>query len=54
MSEGHVQCANKWHTYFVNEYEFHNQTHTKGKKTINTERVTNGGEDDLYGVIIHI
>ena len=32
LSEGHVQSANEWHTYFVNGYKFHTETWTEGKK----------------------
>ncbi|GAU50134.1 hypothetical protein TSUD_408660 [Trifolium subterraneum] len=47
-----------WHTYFVNGYKFHTQSWTIGKKTINSgvyvKGVSDGGEDDFYGVIKHI
>ncbi|XP_058774567.1 uncharacterized protein LOC131648855 [Vicia villosa] len=46
------------HTSFVNGYKFHSDEWTEGKKTINSgmflKRVTDGGEDDFYGVITHI
>ncbi|CAK8569514.1 unnamed protein product [Lathyrus sativus] len=58
LSRGPVQRAIEWHTYFVNDYKFHTQKWTEGKKTINigvfAKGVTNGGEDDFYGVVTHI
>ncbi|KAK2429708.1 hypothetical protein QL285_028127 [Trifolium repens] len=58
LSQGPIQCAKEWHTYFVNGYKFHTQSWTEGKKTINSgvyvKGVTEGGEDDFYGVIKHI
>ena len=42
----------------MNEYIFHTQSWTEGKKTINSgvyvKRVAEGGEDDFHGVIIHL
>ncbi|XP_058747324.1 uncharacterized protein LOC131620309 [Vicia villosa] len=58
LAEGPIKRAKKWHTYFVNRYKFHTDEWTEGKKTINSgvfvKGVTNGGEDDFYGVITHI
>ena len=58
LSEGPIQSANEWHTYFVNGYKFHTETWTEGKKTINSgvfvKGVTDGGEDDFYGFVKHI
>ena len=58
LSEGPVQSANEWHTYFVNRYKFHIETWTEGKKTINSgifiKGVTDGGENDLYGFVKNI
>ena len=58
LSEGPIKRVNKWHTYFVNGYKFHTDEWTEGKKTINSgvfvKGVTDGGEDDFYGVITHI
>ncbi|XP_058776694.1 uncharacterized protein LOC131651025 [Vicia villosa] len=52
------QRVNKWHTYFVNGYKFHTEEWSVGKKTVNSgvvvKGVTEGGEDDFYGVITHI
>lgn len=42
----------------MNGYKFHTQSWSEGKKTINSgvyvKGVTEGGEDDFYGVIKHI
>lgn len=57
MSKGPYKPANEWYTYFVNEYKFHTQTWAEGKKINNNvvvKGVTEGGKDDLYGVITHI
>lgn len=58
LSEDPHQLVNEWHTYFVKGYKFHTQTWIKGKKTINNgefvKGVTEGVEDDFYGVIRHI
>ncbi|XP_058763487.1 uncharacterized protein LOC131636921 [Vicia villosa] len=58
LAEGPIKRAKKWHTYFVNGYKFHTDEWTEGKKTINSgvfvKGVTDGGEDDFYGVITHI
>ncbi|XP_058761383.1 uncharacterized protein LOC131634776 [Vicia villosa] len=58
LSQGPIQSANEWHTYFVNGYKFHTHTWTEGKKTINSgvfvKGVTDGGEDDFYGFVKHI
>lgn len=48
FSEGPIQSANEWHTYFMNEHKFHPETWTEEKKTINSgvfvKGVTDGGE----------
>ncbi|XP_058732953.1 uncharacterized protein LOC131604516 [Vicia villosa] len=58
LSEGPSQCVNEWHTYFVNGYKFHPEEWSVGKKTVNSgivvKGITEGGEDDFYGVITHI
>ena len=58
MYEGPHQCENEWNTYFVNGYKIHTQTQTKWNKTINcgvvVKEITEGGEDNFYGVIPHI
>ena len=44
--------------YFINGYKFHTKTCSRGKKTTNcgvcVKGVTQGGEDDFYGVIDRI
>jgi hypothetical protein len=44
--------------YFVNGYKFHTQDWSHGKKTTNcgvhVKGLTNGGEDDYYGIIQNI
>ena len=58
LSYGPMSCVKEWHTYFVNGYKFHTQAWTEGKKTMNSgvyvKGLTEGGEDDFYGVIQHI
>jgi len=58
LSQGPLQGASEFHTYFVNGYKFHTHSWTEGKKTINSgvyvKGVIDGGEDDFYGVIKHI
>ena len=58
LSVGPRQRVNEWHTYFVNGYKFHTKIWSEGKKTVNSgvvvKGVTEGGEDDFYGVITHI
>jgi hypothetical protein len=58
LSDGPRRQVKEWHTYFVNGYKFHTQSWTVGKKTINSgvdvKGVSEGGEDDFYGVIKHI
>jgi len=50
--------ATSWNMYFVNGYKFHTNTLTHGKKTTNSDLyvkgVTDGGQDDFYGIIHHI
>ena len=47
-----------WSMYFINGYKFHTKAWSRGKKTINSgvcvKGVTQGGEDDFYGVIERI
>jgi hypothetical protein len=44
--------------YFVNGYRFHTKSWSNGKNTFNSgvhvKGVTEGGEDDFYGIIQHI
>jgi hypothetical protein len=58
LANGPRRCVKEWHTYFVNGYKFHTQSWTVGKKTINSgvyvKGVSEGGEDDFYGVIKRI
>ncbi|XP_052724112.1 uncharacterized protein LOC128193952 [Vigna angularis] len=58
LSLGPLRCVKEWHTYFVNGYKFHTHAWSQGKKTINSgvhvKGLTEGGEDDFYGVIKHI
>ena len=50
--------ATSWNIYFVNGYKFHTQEWSRGKKTTNcgvhVKGVTNGGENDFYGIIQRI
>jgi len=47
-----------WNIYFVNGYKFHTKAWSDGKKITNcglyVKGVTDGGEDDFYGIIDHI
>jgi hypothetical protein len=58
LAWGPESNAISWHKYFINGYKFHTQAWTQGKKTTNSgvyvKGVTEGGEDDFYGVIEHI
>jgi hypothetical protein len=58
LADGPHRLVKQWHTYFTNGYKFHTQSWTVGKKTINSgvyvKGVSEGGEDDFYGVIKHI
>ena len=58
LADGPRRLVKEWHTYFVNEYKFHTQSRTVGKKTINSgvyvKGVSEGGEYDFYDVIKHI
>lgn len=58
LADGPHIRVKKWHTYFVNGFKFHTESWTVGKKTINSgvyvKGVSEGGEDDFYGVIKHI
>jgi hypothetical protein len=58
LANGPRRMVKEWHTYFVNGYKFHTKSWTMGKKTINSgvyvKGVSDGGEDDFYGVIKHI
>jgi hypothetical protein len=58
LADGPHRLVKKWHTYFLNGYKFHTQSSTVGKITINSgiyvKGVSEGGEDDFYGVIKHI
>ena len=50
--------VSSWNMYFVNGYRFHTKSCSIGKNTVNfgvhVKRVTEGGEDDFYGIIQHI
>ncbi|WVZ25829.1 hypothetical protein V8G54_004373 [Vigna mungo] len=58
LSLAPLRCVKEWHTYFVNGYKFHTHEWNQGKRTINSgahvKGLTEGGEDDFYGVIKHI
>jgi len=58
LAWGPESNAISWHKYFINGYKFHTEAWTRGKKTTNSgvyvKGVTEGGEDDFYGVIQHI
>ncbi|KAK2383561.1 hypothetical protein QL285_070997 [Trifolium repens] len=58
LSWGPCSKATSWHMYFVNGYKFHTQDWSHGKKTTNcgvhVKGLTNGGEDDDYGIIQNI
>ncbi|CAK8574835.1 unnamed protein product [Lathyrus sativus] len=58
LAWGPESNAMSWHKYFINGYKFHTQAWSQGKKTINSgvyvKGITEGGEDDFYGVIKHI
>ncbi|WVZ13964.1 hypothetical protein V8G54_011530 [Vigna mungo] len=58
LSLAPLRCVKEWHTYFVNGYKFHTHAWSQGKRTINSGvhviGLTEGGEDDFYGVIKHI
>ncbi|GAU48783.1 hypothetical protein TSUD_406260 [Trifolium subterraneum] len=58
LSQGPCLEATSWHMYFVNGYKFHTQDWSHGKKTTNcgvhVKGLTNGGEDDYYGIIQNI
>ena len=58
LADGPHRRVQKWHTYFVNGFKFHTDSWTVGKKTINSgvyvKGVSEGGENDFYGVIKHI
>ena len=55
LSNWPFKCVKEWHTYFVNEYKFHTDSWSKGKKTINSgvyaKGLTEGVGDDFYGII---
>lgn len=58
LAWGPITKATSWHMYFVNGYRFHTKDWSDGKKTINcgvhVKGVTEGGEDDFYGIIQRI
>jgi hypothetical protein len=58
LSCGPCSKATSWDMYFVNGYKFHTQDWSHGKKTTNcgvhVKGLTNGGEDDYYGIIQNI
>jgi hypothetical protein len=55
---GPASKAISWNMHFVNGYKFHTQEWSNGKKTTNcgvhVKGITEGGEDDYYGIIQHI
>ncbi|XP_052722652.1 uncharacterized protein LOC128197658 [Vigna angularis] len=58
LSLGPLRCVKEWHTFFANGYKFHTHAWSQGKRTINSgvhvKGLTEGGQDDFYGVIKHI
>lgn len=58
LAWGPASKATSWQLYFVNGYKFHTKAWSDGKKTINcgvhVKGLTEGGEDDFYGIIKHI
>ncbi|WVZ23067.1 hypothetical protein V8G54_001611 [Vigna mungo] len=58
LSLAPLRCVKEWHTFFANGYKFHTHAWSQGKRTINSgvhvKGLTEGGQDDFYGVIKHI
>lgn len=58
LSWGPKSKPTSWHRYFVNGYKFHTKSWSDGKKTkhcgVPVKGITEGGEDDFYGIIQHI
>jgi len=58
LSLGPLTEVKQWYTLYVNGYKFHTDAWSQGKKTINSEvyvkGLTDGGENDFYGIIKHI
>ena len=58
LSLGPLIEVKQWHTLYVNGYKFHIDAWSQGKKTTNSgvyvKGLTDGGEDDFYGIIKHI
>ncbi len=58
LAWGPNSSTTSWNMYFVNGYKFHTKSWSEGKKTTNcgvhVKGVTEGGQDDFFGVIKHI
>ena len=58
LAYGPASKVTSWNKFFINGYKFHTKTWSEGKKTMNygiqVKGVTDGGEDDFYGIVENI